>query len=543
MPKDAYFYKAKHETMKKCLRPWPALALPLLYLVLGLRPAPNAGYGPGTAFRPLGIHPGHQTERPVFNPWTANVSGFLTDTDGDGIPDEADLDADNDGIPDFEEGKCTPILFNAGIEIPVLDGPTPYLARYDNGSVILYDASQVPSWETTASDNAIEIWDNANTITNPHVDAHSGTQFMELNANQVASNYIDVPTTPGTVITWSIAHRGRLRADVARVRIGAPGSLRTVREMRTGRGRWAVYNGQYTVPDGQTLTRFLFDSTGGGSHGNFLDSFKVDCVSAIDTDKDGVPDYLDLDSDNDGIYDLVESGVLDRSGVADTDNDGTIDGSAANFGNNGLHYAIEDDESITATLSYVPRDSNGNGTLDAAESDADGDGCNDVLEAGFSDGDNDGLLGNVSPQVDSRGLVLNAPDGYTLPNDKDANATPDFQEIGAPPVLVLQPVDVRSCPGCTVAITATATGNGYRWQRFDGSGWNDLNDSPIYSGTATPTLSIKPTPAENQSMFRLAVRALDFACADPVYSDPATLFLEVPTVITNRRITHRVGKE
>jgi hypothetical protein len=27
----------------------------------------------------------------------------------------------------------------------------------------------------------------------------------------------------------------------------------------------------------------------------------------VDTDSDGVPDYLDLDSDNDGIFDAIET--------------------------------------------------------------------------------------------------------------------------------------------------------------------------------------------------------------------------------------------
>jgi hypothetical protein len=56
----------------------------------------------------------------------------------------------------------------------------------------------------------------------------------------------------------------------------------------------------------------------------------------VDTDLDssiaGVPDYLDPDSDNDGIYDLVESG----SGAIDANNDGVIDGAQPTFGANGL---------------------------------------------------------------------------------------------------------------------------------------------------------------------------------------------------------------
>jgi len=41
-----------------------------------------------------------------------------------------------------------------------------------------------------------------------------------------------------------------------------------------------------------------------------------------DTDGDGVPDFQDIDSDNDGISDLVEAGI---DPAVDADNDGQID--------------------------------------------------------------------------------------------------------------------------------------------------------------------------------------------------------------------------
>jgi hypothetical protein len=42
-----------------------------------------------------------------------------------------------------------------------------------------------------------------------------------------------------------------------------------------------------------------------------------------DTDNDGVADYLDLDSDNDGIYDLESGNAIDAN------SDGIIDGNPA----------------------------------------------------------------------------------------------------------------------------------------------------------------------------------------------------------------------
>ncbi len=48
----------------------------------------------------------------------------------------------------------------------------------------------------------------------------------------------------------------------------------------------------------------------------------------IDTDADEVPDYLDLDSDNDGIFDRIEAGFtdVDNNGVVDTLNDSNNNG-------------------------------------------------------------------------------------------------------------------------------------------------------------------------------------------------------------------------
>ncbi|MEU0568223.1 Ig-like domain-containing protein [Nonomuraea sp. NPDC005983] len=142
------------------------------------------------------------------------------------------------------------------------------------------DASTNPSvgWHTTASDNKLEFWQGGAS----GVPAADGRQFAELNANQVSTLYQDVPTVPGTPMTWSLYHRGRLGTDVMRVLIGAPGS--TVAQIPAGASSpdisddntaWGYYTGVYVVPPGQTVTRFAFESVSaaGGSPtaGNFLD--------------------------------------------------------------------------------------------------------------------------------------------------------------------------------------------------------------------------------------------------------------------------------
>src|SRR5690606_5906767 len=74
---------------------------------------------------------------------------------------------------------------------------------------------------------------------------------------------------------------------------------------------------------------FLLDADQDGRIDNFIDEDRNGIHDAIDltlrvldTDGDNVPDFQDLDSDGDGLWDLIESGAL-RS--LDANNDGRID--------------------------------------------------------------------------------------------------------------------------------------------------------------------------------------------------------------------------
>jgi hypothetical protein len=266
-------------------------------------------------------------------------------------------------------------------------------------------------------------------------------------------------------------------------------------------------------------------------------------ASAIcDTDGDGISNHLDLDSDNDGLFDLVESGALEEPGVNDNNNDGRIDGAVSSSGTNGIYSGIEDNDTPYALLTYTIFDSDSDGTYDAYTLDADGDGCTDVVESGFTDNNDDGLLGPNPVTINSEGMVTSGSDGYSAPNDNDSNTIFDFREAGTAPTISSQPVDVTTCPGCTTSISATVTADQYQWQFYNASSWVNLSDTGIYSGTSTNVLTItNPTPNENSTPYRLVVSNDAFVCGTTT-SNTATLTLRVNTMITNRRVTYRVNK-
>lgn len=85
------------------------------------------------------------------------------------------------------------LLLNSGFEDVNLPGTNAQL-----------DAGLVNGWNTTATDNKIEIWKNGFL---GHA-SYSGQLFAELNATEPSSLYQDVVTKPGEKIKWGFAHKG-----------------------------------------------------------------------------------------------------------------------------------------------------------------------------------------------------------------------------------------------------------------------------------------------------------------------------------------------
>lgn len=266
-------------------------------------------------------------------------------------------------------------------------------------------------------------------------------------------------------------------------------------------------------------------------------SFITTCTPN-DTDGDGLANSIDLDSDNDGIYDGVEAGhgatlVGGRlTGAVGTDGIPNIVQAVSQYDNGTINYEIED--------------SNNDNILDYVSFDSDSDGCSDVLEAGFSDGDNDGFLGTSPVIVDSWGVVTGSG-GYTNARDGDNNAIPDYKEASSAPSISISPQDTVIFDGQSGNLTITATETTtYQWQVSTDGGMNfsNITDSPIYSGTTSSTLNILDTDLEFDGLlYRVVLTNEGYICSPTIVSSVAHLSIRVNSVITNRKITFRVNKD
>ncbi|MGV7105301.1 T9SS type B sorting domain-containing protein [Flavobacterium sp. U410] len=147
-----------------------------------------------------------------------------------------------------------------------------------------YNHNQIQGWRTTASDGVIEMWSSGF----QGVDAYSGNQFIELNANEAAGVYQDFDTPVSTTFSFSFAHRGRLGTDTCGLYVGPPeGPYTLIFTATTGNSDWVYYNDTYTIPSGQPQTRFIFQAisaAGGITVGNLLDAISFTANNGILTD-------------------------------------------------------------------------------------------------------------------------------------------------------------------------------------------------------------------------------------------------------------------
>ncbi|WP_297706518.1 DNRLRE domain-containing protein [uncultured Eudoraea sp.] len=500
------------------------------------------------------------------------------DSDGDGISDQIDLDDDNDGIPDFEElntvasnsqppcGGETVLDFSTP---PTLESGTPLsqgaVYRFPNITagtdalvtiVELFNAT-VPNIDNNSADpasfkpqtafNLPNIGDQAYVRYKFNFVTSGGSTpviinkfFMNFNdidggANYGEQNWADNPST----YTTSNPTELNMNTNGSWV-IGTagpndyPGAGNTFPQVN--------FSVNYNSKSEMSIRVGAVARVPGASAGGRQHAIEFACITnyvnpvtyGIDKDSDGIANHLDLDADNDGIYDVVEAGH----------NQPHVNGVVVSaFGANGLADIVET-AAESGTLNYAITDTDGTPPPNYLDTDSDDDGCSDANEA-YADpnadgGDNEYFGLGVPPAVDSKGRVTAA--AYFVPADSGSNGTQDYVEVLAA-TITTQPVDETTCLGCNTSFSVVATNaDSYQWQIFNGSIWIDLTDTGIYSGTSTNTLNItNATMTENGNQYRVAISNLNYVCS-PTISNISTLTVNVNSVITNRRITHRANQ-
>ncbi len=113
------------------------------------------------------------------------------------------------------------------------------------------------------------------------------------------------------------------------------------------------------------------------------------------------------------------------------------------------------------------------------------------------------------------------------------------------PTLTTQPVDQTSFAGSNVVFSVAASDvDTYQWQvsTDGGTTFSDIFNGPEYSGTGTANLTVNSVDVnKNNYRYRALVTNSSASCPYET-SMAAILTVRVRTVVTNRRITHRVKK-
>ena len=165
----------------------------------------------------------------------------------------------------------------------------------------------------------------------------------------------------------------------------------------------------------------VVDGSADADMDGLLDAVDPDSGSAStvpDTDMDMAPDFLDVDSDADGITDAFEAGGDDADG------DGILDGQR-DTNDDGL-------DDATAASPLPEPNTDGSGPPDWRDTDSDGDGIDDVIEG--HDGDMDGVPAATPSGTDTDGDGLDDAfddDNGGVPaatQNSDGDAAPDFRD-------------------------------------------------------------------------------------------------------------------
>lgn len=392
------------------------------------------------------------------------VEGIDVDTDGDGIPNYLDLDSDNDGILDLYESGVA-VGNNDANRNGVLDSPNPISTNTPRDT----DGDGIPDFLDLDSDNdgimdlresgltGFTDANNDGVVDGPDADQDGIQDSVDTDDTTFGSPNMPLPKdTDGDTITDQRDLDSDNDSITDLVESGKTG-LTDANNDGVVDGPDADGDG---IRDSADSDDVVFGSPG--------------ITPAKDTDGDTKPDYVDLDSDQDSISDLVESG---NPGLVDGNNDGVVDGPDAD--GDGIQDSADNNDGVFGSPGITPpRDTDGDSTPDYNDLDSDGDGINDIIEngKGSTDLNNDGKVDGPVDTNDNDGIadvVDNKPTefgGLGVPLTSDLTPLIQLPANNFPPtgstatksftVGIYETQNVSATPAGTIEFTVTVP-NGF----------------------------------------------------------------------------------
>ncbi|MFT6969753.1 MAG: hypothetical protein ACJAXX_000314, partial [Roseivirga sp.] len=326
----------------------------------------------------------------------------IIDTDLDGVPNSIDIDDDNDGVLDTDEGLgvicaeeiisgvTTELLFNdsGSTTANLIDGTYNDAFYFNDGQT--YNASNDVIFNVSFADPIV--------LTDLRVIIDRTASFLENGATYRLEGFDGVSYTDLT---------GTITSDGNGIAVTTAISTAEFAEIFDLSANTTAYSSY----------RLLWLSGGVGWEPYILQieitAAACTTTASLDTDGDGTPDYLDLDSDNDGIFDIIEAGGVDANtdGKVDVFVDGNSNGWANVF-----------DPANGGTIHTDP-ETDGDGLKNRIDADSDGDGITDLIESQATAGT---LVVPIGADSDQDGID----------NAFDINCTPCGATTGVPTVPV-----------------------------------------------------------------------------------------------------------
>jgi hypothetical protein len=168
-----------------------------------------------------------------------------------------------------------------------------------------------------------------------------------------------------------------------------------------------VYSNGTATMDKTTVTTWV-DANANGINDYIDVLIAAGTYNIADKDGDGITNHLDLDSDNDSLFDVDEASVLNGDG--DITGDGTGDGADAE--GDGLLNLFDNSALFGSTTRAYAQDSDLNGIADFLQADSNDDGTNDIQT---------GLYGSFDTNGDGKIDGTGDTDGDGIPNSFDTN--------------------------------------------------------------------------------------------------------------------------